>query len=70
MSSNHQPDNGMVIDEEMAQVLDQICELAGLESHEDAINFLIKRNLNGSLKNMIAGLPKRPELTVIQGGKQ
>ncbi|MGJ8517589.1 phage major tail tube protein [Carnimonas bestiolae] len=30
----------------------------------------LQRNMNGSLKNIIAGLSKRPELTVIQGRKQ
>ncbi|MGJ8514660.1 hypothetical protein R84981_001143 [Carnimonas sp. R-84981] len=68
--SSKQPSGSMVIDAELACVLDRVCEQCGLEDREQALNMLLQRRINGSLKGAIVGGPKRPELTVIKGGKQ
>ncbi|MGJ8518165.1 hypothetical protein [Carnimonas bestiolae] len=68
MSESEQP-SSMVVDAELANVLDQMCEQCGLEGREQALNMLLQRRINGSLKGAIIGGAKRPELTVIKGGK-
>lgn len=57
------------LDDELTDVLEQLCTQLGLTSHEEALNVLVKQRLNGSLRDVFLGQHRPPRLSVIKGGR-